>query len=361
VADHVRTCATCRDELAALRTVGVLLRAHKPDVPEPAADLWARIEAQISPAGEVVPPPRRARSLWWLARGGTFPRLAGLAAAALIGVAVVTRTGWLPGPGSEVATGTPVRPVVSSEASGEPRRATTASASPAAAVTKSVRSAPPRPALPTASALAGNDPFTPLAARPRSAERFAAAKARRVTPGPRSAVVRVVAEVPQGRHRVRLAAPVVAAVGRVSPAPPRQVAFLDPASSPHGFDGLAEREQVRVGGNRGLTARTNHRGVQTGGEAGGVLADSDAGAPAADVNASVTQGAVAESVAADATGNAGHGRSTDEPGETALSFGGGARPASFSTGASIPATASAVDAAISRDRPLALFRYSSAR
>ena len=80
---HLDACPACRAEMATLREISTLLRAHKPPAPEPAADLWGRIQAEIAPAPARV----RPRPTGW--RAGLALPVAGLAAAALVVGAVV--------------------------------------------------------------------------------------------------------------------------------------------------------------------------------------------------------------------------------------------------------------------------------
>ena len=46
---HLASCAACREDLQALRQVSGILLAHKPGVPEPPADLWRCVQAEITP------------------------------------------------------------------------------------------------------------------------------------------------------------------------------------------------------------------------------------------------------------------------------------------------------------------------
>lgn len=55
VAAHLAACPACRAELAALGQMARLLRDHRPAAPEPAQNLWGRIEAALA-----APEPRRA-------------------------------------------------------------------------------------------------------------------------------------------------------------------------------------------------------------------------------------------------------------------------------------------------------------
>ncbi|MCX2946872.1 anti-sigma factor [Lentzea sp. NEAU-D7] len=82
VEDHLRVCATCRSELAALRevaTVGRETRAER-DLPMPSEDLWTRIAAETGQDTSSVVPLRRRPRRW-----RAF--LAVAAAAAVIGAA----------------------------------------------------------------------------------------------------------------------------------------------------------------------------------------------------------------------------------------------------------------------------------
>lgn len=82
VEDHLRTCATCRSELAALREVAGIGRETRVerDLPMPSEDVWSRIAAETGQDTSSVVPlrprPRRWRAF-----------LAVAAAAAVIGAA----------------------------------------------------------------------------------------------------------------------------------------------------------------------------------------------------------------------------------------------------------------------------------
>jgi RNA polymerase sigma-70 factor (ECF subfamily) len=93
VRGHLEACAACSEELQTLRALGALLRGRKPPVPEPAADLWRRIRAEIGPADgkAAVPPYGRpdggsARSRW---RPSIALPLAGLASISAVAAAAV--------------------------------------------------------------------------------------------------------------------------------------------------------------------------------------------------------------------------------------------------------------------------------
>lgn len=114
---HLAKCPACRAELAMLQEVGGVLRGCKPFAPEPALDLWRRVEAQLireQPRSEVsvanaptrAPRARLAVPAAGLAVAGLAA--AGLAAAALLFVALA-RPGAQPAgpPVAEVALSRP--------------------------------------------------------------------------------------------------------------------------------------------------------------------------------------------------------------------------------------------------------------
>jgi anti-sigma-K factor RskA len=82
VEDHLRACATCRSELAALREVAAIGRETRVDrdLPMPSEDVWARIADQTAQDTSPVVPLRRPARRW-----RAF--LAVAAAAAVVGAA----------------------------------------------------------------------------------------------------------------------------------------------------------------------------------------------------------------------------------------------------------------------------------
>lgn len=98
---HLAACAACREDLATAQAVGRLLRDHKPSGPEPAADLWSRIYAEIAPTRiNLLPetarsaPPRRRAAGWRPALAAPVAALAaGVLAFALVTPRPQTPTG----------------------------------------------------------------------------------------------------------------------------------------------------------------------------------------------------------------------------------------------------------------------------
>lgn len=85
---HVEACATCRDEVLALRAIIGMTRVV--EVPEPSPLFWDHLSARVRHAVDAVPGPavdtgRWASWRWHLISGG-------LAAAVVTGVLVVGRT-----------------------------------------------------------------------------------------------------------------------------------------------------------------------------------------------------------------------------------------------------------------------------
>lgn len=64
VAAHVAACASCREAVETHRIMAALLSTHRPAAPEPAADLWSRIEAEIASAGQAAVRESPARRPW---------------------------------------------------------------------------------------------------------------------------------------------------------------------------------------------------------------------------------------------------------------------------------------------------------
>ena len=80
-AAHVESCASCRDQLAALRSV--LHRAGSVEVPEPSPLFWEHMSARVR--GAIAAEPAPAKSAWnWIGMRGLVP----LAAAAALVIAV---------------------------------------------------------------------------------------------------------------------------------------------------------------------------------------------------------------------------------------------------------------------------------
>lgn len=81
--DHLEKCPSCAAELEALRQASSLFAAARTPAPEPAADLWSRVEAQIlseqQPASQPAAAPGRSRG--WARQAGTAVAAASLAVA----------------------------------------------------------------------------------------------------------------------------------------------------------------------------------------------------------------------------------------------------------------------------------------
>ena len=226
---HLKECAACRADLATLQQVAHLLRGCKPAVPEPSADLWSRIQAEIQPAAPAYGAPRSWR------RAGFGVSLGGLAVAAL---AVFLVRPWAEpgaptaGPGDRlvVARTAPASPgVPAGTADPSP-----APPSPAVERAPNPASAPklrkPAPARPPAASQVAEDPFSSMAADPEAAAE----------------------EAPKPRARPRRPTPVVVAtvLRKEKAAPPaaKPPARVAAAASPLTLDFAAAEPEARTYG-----------------------------------------------------------------------------------------------------------------
>jgi hypothetical protein len=100
VAAHLKNCAACRQEVEELTELGKLLRAHPPAVPQLRADLWSRIQAEITaesaaqpelPVARPIPRRQPTPNFQWSSFGVSFATTGTLVAAAVVGVVVLTR------------------------------------------------------------------------------------------------------------------------------------------------------------------------------------------------------------------------------------------------------------------------------
>lgn len=100
VAEHIKSCAACRQEAEELTALGQMLRAHPPAVPQLKPDLWSRIQAEITAESAAEPErplarplPRRqpAPNFQWSSFGLSFATTGTLVAAAVVGVVVLTK------------------------------------------------------------------------------------------------------------------------------------------------------------------------------------------------------------------------------------------------------------------------------
>lgn len=76
IAAHVANCASCREAVETHRMMAALLSSHRPAAPEPAADLWSRIEAEITaaPVGHAALGEPAAVRRSWLSSLPSLPR-----------------------------------------------------------------------------------------------------------------------------------------------------------------------------------------------------------------------------------------------------------------------------------------------
>jgi hypothetical protein len=131
VAKHLSRCSRCSDELAAVQQACRVLRSAKTPAPEPALDLWARIEREIA-----APAPVRTRA--WQMKGLQFGGAAAAAAIVLFAVVGTGKLGEIVRPAAEIRS-----PKPGLMASGPNKKAT-----PAERPTVGSRTPSDRPVLP---------------------------------------------------------------------------------------------------------------------------------------------------------------------------------------------------------------------